>query len=194
MYIVAVDLTKRETEIIQTVRHWLRVIADQLSVYYGNISDEEVTILKQNYLHYLATVRLHKGNVANDMNTTEQDQLIATVSEKYQFANNQFFVPIVVVGCKSELLNFNDVSTLRQVKEIQGKLRQLCLDVGAALIFPNNKEQDSQKYTTLKNYLIHRLYSNNIRMELGLEVSSVNRGVSKIETNVRSMWLFTGKD
>lgn len=84
-------------------------------------------------------------------------------------AMERFYVPIIVVGCKSEKLNFNDLGVLRQMKEIQGKLRLVCLEVGAALIFPS-KEQELQKHQLLKSYITHRLFSEYVRMDLALEV------------------------
>ncbi len=147
----------------------MRLISVQIFNYYGNLSPEELRALQQYFINYLVTVRHCKSNILGDLVNVNDDDMFSPLTTKLDLAKNRFFVPIVIVGCGCDALNLNDVATMRQIKEVQGKLRLLCLEVGAALMF-FSKDIDSQRFPLLKNYLLHRLF-NDIRMDLVLNVS-----------------------
>jgi hypothetical protein len=63
---------------------------------------------------------------------------------------------------------------MKQARELQGRLRSICLEVGAALVFTSAGAKDQTNCAALKKYLLHRLYPEQVSTELALEVKCVD--------------------
>ena len=171
MFIIALDLSKGE-EILVSLRKWFGMIAQFILSYQQSMTSDQVLSMKQQFLQYISTVRLNKGNKLDGESYGEEINHVSlsATSSKYELAVDKFPIPIVVVGCKADLINYNDLLIMKNMKEIQGKLRFLCLEASAALFF-SGKEQDHARLQTLKKYILHRLYPESISMDLSIEVS-----------------------
>jgi hypothetical protein len=58
----------------------------------------------------------------------------AAETVKYEFIKKYFGMPIVVVGCKSDLITMDDAESVRASRELQAKIRAMCLEVGESFI------------------------------------------------------------
>lgn len=92
-----------------------------------------------------------------------EDALRAAETIKYEFIKKYFGMPIVVVGCKSDLIAMDDAESVRSSRELQAKIRAMCLEVGAALVFSSTYIDTN--LPTMKKYIEHRLYPENLLLQ-----------------------------
>lgn len=91
--------------------------------------------------------------------------------EKFEFISKFYGLPLIVVGCKSDLISMEDAASIREARELQGHLRALCLEVGAALIYTTTEADlnpEAEKLCNmlrLKKYIEHRLYPENLLLQ-----------------------------
>jgi chlorite dismutase len=98
----------------------------------------------------------------------------AEESSEDAFRSEYFGVPIIVVGTKADTLIADTAPSMKQARELQGRLRSICLEVGAALVFTSAGAKDQTNCAALKKYLLHRLYPEQVSAELALEVKCVD--------------------
>lgn len=170
MYVVAVDLTEGEQALL-SLRKWLAMVSAHIASYHAALTDEQRQSLRRSYAHYLSTARL-QGAQNDTLSDADSEEMIAAQTTKSPLAVDRFYAPIVVVGCKSDLLNLHDIAVVRSLKELQGKMRIVCLEAGAALLFSaREKEETAKNASLLREYVVHRLYSDKIAMDLSINVS-----------------------
>jgi hypothetical protein len=167
MYVIALDLTSPD-EALNSLKKWLQLISGHLLSYYQSLGEVELAAQRKRHLHYLATARVQKpvDSVADEGDIDGIVNAAALVN--FQLTRDHFFVPVVVVGCRTELLNVSDTVTMRSLRELQARLRFICLEVGAALLF--SSQEWSRTSSVLRDYVVHRLFHEKIRMSLAIEV------------------------
>lgn len=165
MYIIALDLTTGD-QAVETLKKWLALITPLVHHAYANFPAEKQESMRSKYLQYMLKARLTKGSAVEAVPEEHHEEL--TGIARFEFAAKHFALPIVVVGCKMELLDMTNSLTAKTVREIRGKLRALCLEAGAALVFTSTIEE-SEEMQQLRRYILHRLYPESISMSLQIE-------------------------
>lgn len=139
--IITLDLTK--DDIIETLKYWLRKSKWYSQVFHSELHEETSTKLKLSQSYYIQNIKSNKGAIFQQ-------------PENVQATNDNFGLPIIVVGCKSDILKLDDVASSRKAKEIQSQLRAICLQTNSALVYTSaTKNINCQK---LSKYIMHRLY------------------------------------
>jgi len=85
--------------------------------------------------------------------------------DKYPFIFQFFGLPILVVGCKADLMPTHDAAAIRDARDTQAQIRAICLDVGAALIYTSIVPEYEENMKVLKKYIEHRLYPENLLIQ-----------------------------
>ena len=135
---------------------------------------------------YLKHIRLHKGDMRSVFNT--QTALSSpsvdsdVISDELRFILDHFNIPIIVIGCHSEHIMLDSNASIRKHRELQGSLRSICMDIGAALIYTGSPPihptlqstaiANSNGNNVLRRYIVHRLYPELVPMELSIDVSN----------------------
>jgi hypothetical protein len=83
-------------------------------------------------------------------------------------ASTKVGFPVIMTMCKSDMVKPDDAASLKRAKEIQGQLRALSLQVGAAVIYTS--AVGDLNCSQLKKYITHILYPEIILMQLSIEV------------------------
>ncbi len=153
MFLIGLDTSKSEENCISSLQNWLKLI--QTFLHSTVIETSKLTRLQNCLSAYLQALKT--------------DKLILT-DPLSQSVKHNFGVPIVVVGCKSDIITVNNnFTTLTAAKELQAKLRTICLQFGAALIYTSVEKNTN--IALLRKYIIHRLYSDDISLPLSIDVS-----------------------
>jgi Dynein light intermediate chain (DLIC) len=77
-------------------------------------------------------------------------------------------VDIIIVACKSDLLQVDDAVSLKRAKAIQGQLRAIGLLIGAAVVYVS--AMTDVNTARLRKYIIHKMYPEAVTEEGGIEV------------------------
>jgi len=151
--IIALDLTK--DDIIDTLKYWLRKSSWYSKVFHSESYKETSAKLKSSQSYYIQNIKSNKGAALQQPDNVQVD-------------NENVGIPIIVVGCKSDILKLDDVASSRKAKEIQSQLRAICLQTKSALVYTSaTKNINCQK---LSKYIMHRLYHDVIPfVDLGIE-------------------------
>lgn len=121
--------------------------------------------------------------VANDAKQKEMDAASKLEEDiKFDFIRKFYGVPIVVVACKSDCVVMDE---LKGARELQGKIRSMCLDVGAALVYCSTYIDTN--LPQLKKYIEHRLYPENTLLQ-------VQQGELMMEDKVNETFIPAGYD
>lgn len=157
------DLSRPEDECVKSLEQWLS------QVFRFSQSHHTVTgagsAAKQSLIHYLQTVKHSKTLVPPS--SAEGLPTNATIDESFLKVNVGF--PIIVVGCKADVIGSqNEAEVGTNAKELQGRLRALCLQCGAALIYTSADK--ATNIATLRKYMYHRLYPEVVPNDLMIEV------------------------
>ena len=159
LFLIAVDLSKGD-ESLPSLLKWLT----KVSLYVRKLEQSKQT--KANYISYLKSARMNKGNVF-----VAPEQAEAIDDAKYEFIAEQFSVPILVVGTKCDLMKNSDGFSAKKARELQGQLRAICLDTGASLVYSSNPIVGADAtQSLLREYVLHRLYSESLALQHGIEV------------------------
>lgn len=176
-FIITLDLTKDEQVLCDSLKFWLRQLSEFSAKYHDLLPAEQSKAQKQLLSKYLSSVRMLKGEKLSKPEETDdklnnKDTTAANLSSesRFEFAVEKLSVPVLVVGLRSDMLNFNDITTLKSMKELQGKLRLLCLEAGASLSFTNAATEELSN--GVRRYLLHRLFPESVSMQLEIEVRS----------------------
>ena len=154
--IIALDLTK--DDVVDTLTYWLRKSKTYCQIFHSELIKDTSDQLKSFQAYYIQNIKSSKG-------TALQQPEDASINSDN---NNDFGLPIIVVGCKADSLKLDDVTSSRKAKEIQSQLRAICLQANSALIYTSAiKNVNCQK---LGKYIMHRLYHDIIPFnDLGIE-------------------------
>lgn len=166
--IILLDLSKPEDEVVSSLQSLLRQASEFLLKNSNYQPAESVTQARDLFIEYLTSVRSTRGAAVNSSATTSTEsteQAAALSSEaRFELALKQFGAPTIVVGWRSGEASGDDFAVLKSAKELQGKLRLLCLEAGAALIYTNAAGVSSGN-SLLRRYLLHRLYCDRLPFE-----------------------------
>lgn len=156
-------MTKGEAA-LASIKYWLLQIIHIVKNVLSTLNNEQSDYIKSQFAYYLDSARVHKGQSHQTHDSTNYN----FSSSSYQAALTNFPFPIIIAGCKMDLLDLNEISSIKLLKELQGKIRLLSLEIGASIIFTST--EDEKKISLLKRYISHRLYPEYLSMELHLEV------------------------
>ena len=169
---VVLDLSKPDT-CLTSLHKWLVKISTFTKKYFTEVANDNAKAQKEALLDYLKNVRKTKGSVTGAVVLDETEEEEGEDNHEGNFEGNfisEFFgLPIVVVGSKSDLVVSDSSAAMKQARELQGKIRSVCLEVGAGLIFTTAAGPALSNCAELKKYIMHRLYPTQIGMELSLE-------------------------
>lgn len=152
--IIALDLTK--DDIVETLKYWLRKCKSYSKTFHSELNKDTSDQLKSSQAYYIQNIKSNKGAALQQQENVQIND------------NDNFGLPIIVVGCKADILKLDDVASSRKAKEIQSQLRAICLHANSALIYTSViKNINCQK---LGKYIMHRLYHDVIPFnDLGIE-------------------------
>jgi hypothetical protein len=179
LFLVVLDLSKPDQS-ISSLSKWLLNIANYIREYHSGLTTENSKTVKQTNAQHLKFARLNKGDVNRVSTTTsnanqpqtptkQQSQSVLNAGdEKMEFMVDYFSLPIVVVGSKCDSVDVSDGLSMRRAREVQGQLRSICLDIGAALVYCSTVTEAN--CSQLKKYVSHRLYPEDIPVEGGLQI------------------------
>jgi hypothetical protein len=135
---------------------------------------------------YLKHIRLHKGDMRSIFTTQTALSPSAVdgdvISDELRFILDHFNIPIIVIGSNSEHIMLDSNASIRKHRELQGSIRSICMDIGAALIYTGSPSIHPTLQSTaiansnnnvLRRYIIHRLYPELVPMELSIDVSNI---------------------
>lgn len=178
------DLSKPD-QTISSLNKWLLNIANYVGEYHSGLTTENSIFVKQSNVQHLKSARLNKGDVnrapafsaTSNINqpqtpTKQQSQNgLNAGDDRFEFVVDHFSLPIVVVGSKCDSVDVSDGLSMRRAREVQGQLRSICLDIGAALVYCSSVTE--MNCSQLKKYVSHRLYPEDIPVEGGLQIEVV---------------------
>lgn len=135
---------------------------------------------------YLKHIRLNKGDMRNAFSTQTALSDGDVISDELRFILDHFNIPIIVIGIHSEHIMLDSNASVRKHRELQGSIRSICMDIGAALIYTGSPSIHPTLQSTaiansnnnvLRRYIIHRLYPELVPMELSIDVSSISSSI-----------------
>lgn len=171
MVMIALDLSK-PGDCVAALKNWLPRISRYIRSYHESIDSQQSKAIKAALSEYLSTARLNKGEVVN-LASSEQKDGATTESldfsvDQYDFILENFGLPIIVVGCKLDMMTPEQGTPAKFAREVQGAIRSICLDIGAALIYTSAMED--LNCIELRKYMLHRFYPDKIAADLSIQV------------------------
>jgi len=151
------------------LQKWLLRITEYIQSYYEQLPSPRQQYLKAYLLHYLSEARINKGTKFSGFDKESSDQIIPKANDSNKIIAEKFALPITIVGCKPSTMNINDASTIKKYRDTIGKIRSVALEIGAGFLVLN----ENTNSPTFKKYLLHRLYPEQISMELAIEVNFI---------------------
>eukprot|EP01039_Chlorochromonas_danica_P007059 gene7059-7807_t len=166
MLVIVLDVNQGE-EAVASLKKWLGLLAPLIAKHYNHLSSDAAEKKKKQFLHYLLTARVSKGSLLDS--TYEEGELSGRT--RYEVALDHFALPILVVGCKVDLVDTNNIVAMKSLRELQGYLRFLCLEAGATLAFTSSTSSSDgeSSISHLRRYILHRLCPEQIAMDLKLQ-------------------------
>lgn len=158
---IAVDLSDSPAECIKNLRAWIRKLS----------KEAESLMTSEDVAAYVRSAKGLKGRVTGSDSSVEQSTLLPF--------QKLFKIPLVVVATKSDVIRTDDAIAAKAAKDLQGKLRSICLEVGATLVYTSAVDKDSMvNCGTLQRYLLHRLYHDTVPYKnLALHVTTLFDGL-----------------
>ena len=171
---IGIDLTKSEQEIIQSLEKWLHKVYTFTKTLLNNTNrntnyapkESQEQLIK--YLKYIKLSKLQSNtNTVNRSISTVTDSDLADIDLDLKVNTG---CPIIVIGCKSDTLTSTtqDINQMNSNKIIQGKIRAICLQFGAGLIYTSAEK--AVNVSLLRKYIAHRLYPEALLMEMSIQV------------------------
>lgn len=167
IFLVVLDLSKPD-DCVASLHNWLQRISAYITKYHSDIGADESRNIKTSLLNYLSRARSTKGSV--EKSTSDESSESDAPDIESNFILEHFGLPIIVVGTKVDTVPVDSSADMKRAKDVQGRIRSICLEAGAALIYTAAEGQLTTNCAELKKYLIHRLYPDQIGTELSLEV------------------------
>lgn len=175
MFVIVLDLSQPDT-CVPTLVDWLQRVHAYTRRYHDSTAPAQSAASKQALLQYVKTARIKKGKAAKD--AEEAEPALEALSSEDLFIQDHFALPILVVGNKADTVVADTSAAMKQARELQGRVRSICLEVGAALVYTSSTTAAStgagNNTAVLKSYVMHRLYPDQISMELSLEVRALS--------------------
>jgi len=185
---IGIDLSKPE-ECSHNLRKWLCKAKQEIDNYFSKLSSENVETLLQTNNKFL---NIHQNNTNN---TNETDTSTSNINpestgntplekekEREREREKEFInygIPIIVIGCNTEFLQMEDATAMKRLKDVQGEIRSICLQVGAGLLYISTEKESD--VTRLHTYLLHRLYpeifNSQLRIEDGIKEVCIPAGL-----------------
>lgn len=167
--IILLDLSKPEEEVVSSLQSLLRQASEFLLENSSHQPNKSVSEARDLFIEYLTSVRSTRGAAVNNSIASASESIekaTATLSSEARFdlAAKQFGAPVIVVGWRSGEVSGDEFAALKSAKELQGKIRLLCLEAGAALVYTNAAGVSSGN-SLLRRYLLHRLYCDRLPFE-----------------------------
>jgi hypothetical protein len=191
LFLINLDLNRTE-EFLASFKRWIKLITDFISLYFtivpsstSSTSSTEMKLSLQSFWYeYIVRARENSGKkfVAEGSNPERKP------ADNYVEAYESLPFPLIIVGQYNPSMTFlsslnagtpanaNDLVLLNKMKESVGKLRYYCLETGASIVFLSANllnRSESLNDGLLKEYISHRLFPDQISMELSIEVSAV---------------------
>lgn len=189
---IALDLSTGP-ECLTSLQKWLVRVQHYCRRYHAVLGPQASRAATGRHAHHLANARRNKGAVSGADDEAAAAAAAASSSSSTSSSAAPLWqtlgVPIIVVGTRADHSSAvaTDVSALKQSQQLQGQMRLLCLQVGAALVYTtsadannssssnsssgsgsNNNSSGSSSNSSsgegsgnlalLKRYLTHRLY------------------------------------
>lgn len=181
---------------LHSFKRWTTLIVNFISTYFNDmsISPSQMQRMQESWKYYLRKVRMTKGakllteSDSSQSNKGEDSDISSPLQSGAEYAP----FPIVVVGfnhtqvtlilqnttssssANSSASNINDLLQVNKFKDLIGKLRYYCLDLGMALLLipslTDNTITSNDNLPLLKKYVMHRLFPEQIGMDLSVEV------------------------
>ncbi len=166
LFVVVVNLSTPD-DCIASLTKWLIDISLYIKQHNSSLSQLASQLQRHSAISYLKSARSSKGALSK-VSTAEDLALADLGDEAFDFIGDHFSLPVVVVGTKSDLVASSDGLAIKRAREVQGQLRQLCLETGAALVYTSTTS--NLNCAQLKTYIGHRLYPESVPAELAMEV------------------------
>ena len=152
LFVIVLDLNDSPQDCVKNLRAWIKRL-DSEAIKLNVASDNDI---------YVRSAKILKGAVRGS--TPIDPSPLAPFQRLFK-------APLVVVGHKSDVIRSDDAVAAKAAKDLQGKLRAICLEVGAALIYTSSLEVENLiNCGTLQRYCSHRLYPEAIPMTLNIQV------------------------
>lgn len=159
------DLSRPEEQCTKSLEKWLLHIANFSKTHHD--STGAANTAKDSLLHYLQHAKHFK--IMPDISSIVSSDLSSEASSEISSLKMNLGFPIIVVGCKADLIGSqNDSGDINNAKEIQGRIRALSLQFGAALVYTSAEK--ATNIVNLRKYMYHRLYPEVIPSNLVIEV------------------------
>ena len=168
--VIVLDLSQ-PTTCLPALSTWLHKVHDFAANHHSTLSAVESASQKSALIKYLKNARVKKGTV-NECADEDSNELPIENNTEESFISEYFGIPIVVVGNKSDTIVADSSVAMKQARELQGRIRSICFEIGAALVYTSSDHAEKTNCSELKKYIAHRLYPNQISMELSLVVSA----------------------
>lgn len=166
MFMIVLDLTTGQ-EAVESLRKWLSLISAAIQQIFRKITESNAEERRRKILQYLLSARLGKGAVLEASSAASPDDLSGRA--RFDCAINHFPLPLVVVGHKIDSIDASNVMVMKAMREVQGGLRALCMQAGAALTFCATSADYEPSVLQLRRYILHRLYPEHLAMELKIQ-------------------------
>lgn len=162
---------------------------------------EKVKAWKEAHRKYLCSVPyLKNGTKFTDISAEDREAVWMSCEGNLELSVDTFPIPILVAVFQSDVASAKNLvaspgnsassstSTLSINKELQGKLRLLCLDAGATLCgLPSLRNQASDAQIAMqriRKYLLHRLYPSQLQVQSSSESSSASASSTDSDSTV----------
>lgn len=150
-FVIVVDLNDPPIEVTKNVRSWIRRLQPEA----------EMLSLASETSQYVRTAKSLRGSI----NSSGGVEVVGLLPFQKLFP-----VPLVVVATKSDGIRTDDAVAAKAAKELQGRLRAICLQVGAALVYTAAADNETLiNCGTLQKYLLHRLYPEAVQLTLKIQ-------------------------
>ena len=160
---LGIDLSNPESS-KAALKKWIVSIHDFVKTLFLRLGSDFEIQAKRHISAYVRSAR--SGKFSPDSYGDSQASVSETISSDVK---TNFGFPLIVVGCKSDILDSDDASTVKENREFQGYLRHFCHQFGAALVYTSAVNDNN--CLKLRKYIMHRLYPETVQMDLELSVN-----------------------
>jgi len=190
-YMIALDMSTG-AEVVESLRQWLVRVHRHVQRYHTHVGAETSKHAKDTNVAYLSQARANQGAVLSHIHEETEGAGAPVPLLPDSPAAQSFGVPIIVCACKCDIM-YQDKSESAEVGEtrdaryfqaLQGQLRSLCLEAGAALVNTSSEysgdatnggssSSRNEKIHALSQYIAHRLFPEHVAMRPLLAIVGV---------------------
>jgi len=139
MFAITIDLS-RPWDLMKSLTKWVGVIERAVKK-----TKEKLTVGDQDELH----TRVKEYLDSRRSNAASQNEGDGALSKNLG-------VPLLVIGCKADMVQAEKFEQQQKLRFIQQHLRRFCLEYGASLVYTSAR--DGTNLEKVQHYLLHRLY------------------------------------